>query len=361
MMFRFLFALSSLSILVGCGSDQKTTQPTKGKITESVYASGVVKSKNQYQVFSKSTGILQNILVKKGDPVKVGQIICNIQHNISGTQRENARLAANYAAISENKDRLRELLLAVQMSEKKLLNDSLLMVRQNNLWAQHIGTKVDKEQRTLQYENSKTNYESAVIRYKELKKQIELNAAQSANNLSISSEQVEDYEVRSAVSGRLYAFYKEPGEMVSPQQPLAVIGSADFFYLKLDIDENDIVKIKTGQKVFVSLDSYKGELFEAEVSLINPIMNEKTRSFEIEATFTKQPPVLYPNLTVEANIFIQAKENVLTIPRNYLIDDTYVLISAKEKKKVKVGLTDYQQAEILEGLTEKDKIYMPLP
>jgi multidrug efflux pump subunit AcrA (membrane-fusion protein) len=88
-------------------------------------------------------------------------------------------------------------------------------------------------------------------------------------------------------------------------------------------------------------------------------MNEKSRSFEVEASFTKQPKVLYPNLTVEANIILQTKENALTIPRNYLIDDEFVLLADNKKKKVKVGLKDFQKAEIVEGLNKEDKIYLP--
>ena len=55
------------------------------------------------------------------------------------------------------------------------------------------------------------------------------------------------------------------------------------------IDEYDIAKIKPGQKVFVSMDSYKGQVFEATVSKIQPIMDNRLRSFEIEAIFISKP------------------------------------------------------------------------
>ena len=108
------------------------------------------------------------------------------------------------------------------------------------------------------------------------------------------------------------------------------------------------------------MDSYKDQLFEASITKVNPLMNERTRTFEVEANFTKSPDMLYPNLTLEANIVLRTKENALTIPRKYLIDDEFVMISKKEKKKVKIGLKDYQKAEILEGLTKEDKIYIDL-
>jgi multidrug efflux pump subunit AcrA (membrane-fusion protein) len=71
------------------------------------------------------------------------------------------------------------------------------------------------------------------------------------------------------------------------------------------------------------------------------------------------PGKLYPNLTAEANIIIQTHKNVLTIPKNYLIDDEYVLVNDNEKRKVKVGLSDYQHVEILSGLKAGETIYLP--
>jgi hypothetical protein len=88
-----------------------------------------------------------------------------------------------------------------------------------------------------------------------------------------------------------------------------------------------------------------------------PYMNERTRTFTVEATFAQQPPRLFPNLTAEANIVIRSKDVALTIPRSYLLPDTSVMVSEKEKRKVEIGLKDYQKVEILRGLQEGETIY----
>lgn len=88
-------------------------------------------------------------------------------------------------------------------------------------------------------------------------------------------------------------------------------------------------------------------------------MNERSRSFTVEAGFVSKPPVLYPNLTMEANIVIQTKEHALVIPRNFLLNDTTVLVGKDEKRKVVTGLKDYQKAEIISGLSASDIIYRP--
>jgi multidrug efflux pump subunit AcrA (membrane-fusion protein) len=100
-------------------------------------------------------------------------------------------------------------------------------------------------------------------------------------------------------------------------------------------------------------------VFEATVRKINPIMNERSKTFTIEADFIKPPPALYPNLTCEANIIIQQKESALTIPRNYLLAGNKVMLENKELRKVVVGLKDYEKVEILGGLTEQDIILKP--
>ena len=120
-----------------------------------------------------------------------------------------------------------------------------------------------------------------------------------------------------------------------------------------------MVRVTIGQKVVVTLDSYKGKVFEAIVDKIYPIMNERSRTFKIEAHFVDAPTKLYPNLTAEANIIIQIKKEVLTIPKSYLLDENFVLVNKDEKRKVKIGLSDYQNVEILEGLQANESIYRP--
>jgi multidrug efflux pump subunit AcrA (membrane-fusion protein) len=125
------------------------------------------------------------------------------------------------------------------------------------------------------------------------------------------------------------------------------------------VDENDMVRVALGQKALVTMDSYKGEVFEAIVDKIYPIMDARSRTFKIEAHFLKVPEKLYPNLTAEANIIIKTKENTITIPKSYLVDNEYVIVNNDEKRKVKTGLSDYQKVEILEGLKKDETIYMP--
>ena len=120
-----------------------------------------------------------------------------------------------------------------------------------------------------------------------------------------------------------------------------------------------MVRLKLKQEVLVSMDSYKNQTFEATIDKIYPIMDERSRTFKIEAHFVNPPQKLYPNLSAEANIVIQTKKNTLIIPKSYLMKDDSVLVDENVKRKVKIGLSDYQKVEILEGLKAEETIYKP--
>lgn len=348
-----------LLLFASCKSNEEKTHPTVESISESVYASGIVKSENQYQVFPTVSGLIKELFVSEGDLLKKGDPIMQVLDETIRLNAENAELAAKYAAVNANKDKLNELKMAIDLAKSKAKNDSLLLVRQRNLWAQQVGSLAELEQRELAYKNSVTNYEAAVLRYNDLKKQLEFAAQQAQNNLQISEGKEKDFTIRSETDGKVYSILKEKGEMVSPQSPVAIVGNANNFRMELQVDEYDIPKIQAGQKILVTLDSYKGQVFEARAVEINPIMDMASRSFTVEASFITRPPVLYPNLTVEANIVIRKKEKALTIPRSYLVDETYVLNEDKEKVKVSIGMKDYQKVEIVSGLTANDVILKP--
>ncbi len=346
-------------LLVSCKNKQEKIKPVQEQITESVYASGIIKSTHQYKVFSTVNGLIASIAVKEGDLVKKGDAILKLLNTHAKLNSENAALSANYTAKNNNIDKLNELKIATNLAKSKMIEDALMAKRQQNLWNGNIGSKYELEQKQFAYESSITAFQAAELRYQQLQKQINFQAKQSQNNLKIAYSLNSDFIIRADVDGKVYNITMKQGEMVNTLNPVAIIGDADNFMMELQVDEFDINRIKIGQNIILSMDSYKGKVFEATVTRINPIMNEKSKSFTVEAVFKKQPATLYPNLTCEANIVIQKKEKALIIPRNYLLTGDSVWINSREKRKVVIGLKDYQSVEILSGITPDDFIYKP--
>lgn len=351
--------LGVLILMVSCNTKQVTIKPIIKTITESVYASGVLKSQNQYNVFSNVSGIIKQVFVVENDTVVIGSPLFNIANESQILAEKNALLSVGFNTLSSNQGKLKESLANIDFAKQKMRSDELMLTRQQNLWSQGIGTKVEIEQKEMTLVNSKTIYQSALQKHNDLQKTLLFSAQQAQNNLSISRKNTNDYIVKSSINGKVYQINLHKGEMVSPQIPLAIIGDNTTYILEMQVDEYDIVSIKMGMKVLVVLNSYKDSVFIATVTKINPIMNAQSKTFTIEAAFAKPPSVLYPSISFEANILINTKKEALLIPRNYLQNDSIVFLKSGEQKIVRTGLKDFQMIEIISGIDKEDEIILP--
>ena len=304
---------------------------------------------------------MQTINVEVGQTITEGQALFQIESDKANLNTENAQLAYQLSKQDNNyiQDKISEMETKVQVAKDKLALDLSIYNRNKNIKKYNIISEVDYEKVELAYKNSKSNYEAAVKQLAQLKSQLQNDQSRNSINLKISQKTKADYTIKSAFYGELFDVLVKKGSMVTTQTPLAIIGKKNSYLLELEVDENDMVRVKLGQNMLVSMDSYKGKVYEAKVDKIYPIMDERSRTFKIEAHFLKTPQQLYPNLTAEANIVIKVRKDVITIPKSYLIDGEYVLVNKDEKRKVKVGLSDYQNAEILSGLTVDETIYLP--
>ena len=84
-------------LFYSCKSKIETIKPTLEPITESIYASGIIKSKNQYQAFATVSGIVKTVYVSDGDTVKVGSPILTLSNDAQKLNKQNAELAANFS------------------------------------------------------------------------------------------------------------------------------------------------------------------------------------------------------------------------------------------------------------------------
>ncbi len=345
--------------LVSCKEEVVTFKPERKKIIESIFASGYVKSKNQYDSYALVSGEIDEILVKEGDLVKAGQALIKLKNSIQDISEKNAALLAEYNDSKNNQGKIEEMNKMVELAKEKLSLDSSIYFRQKNLWQKNIGTKIDLEAKFLAYKNAKSAYSSAIQNLVDFKKLVNLNSLQAKNNLKISSEMEDNYIIRAKVDGQILAINREVGELVSPQLPLITIGNTSSYKLEMQIDENDIFDLKLGQKTYVKISSLPDTILIAYITKINPIMNERTKTFDVEAEFEKNPSKMFSNLSFEANIEIKSKENALVIPRNLLLEDSILLDKNENKIPVKIGLKNFEFAEVLSGLDESNELILP--
>ncbi len=349
-----------LLFLASCQSDQEKLKPEKTTITESVYASAIIQPDSLYQAYASVSGILDRNNVAEGDIVKKGEVILQVINTNPELNKENAKLSLelakeNYSGGAGILKGIEEEIAAALLSYN---NDSINYQRQKRLWDQNIGSKVEFDNRQLAFRLSRNKLDLLKNQYERSKNELLTKLRQAGNSYKTAQTTNTDFTVTSKINGKVYALYKNPGEIVSTMEPLAAIGSADVFLMELLVDEVDIVKIKTGQKVLVVLDAYANTVFEANVSKIYPRKDERSQTFKVEAFFDEPPGVLYPGLSGEANIVIAQQTDALVIPRDYLIEGNKVQ-TENGIITLTLGLQDLDRVQVLEGLTEDTYILKP--
>ena len=359
MISRF-FMIIIVFIPVSCHSDKGLIYPERKNITEWVYASVTVSPDSLYKAYASVSGILEKVLVKEGDSVSLGSELFKIRNTNPELAVEKLRLdyALALEYLNERSGPLKSLNDQIQAVRLKFRNDSINYCRQSNLWEKHIGSKAEYDAKKLAYDLSREELDRLQSEYLSTKRELEIRARQARLTLNSSRVTAGDFVIRSELDGKVYDIYKEKGELINSQEPLAILGSAKNFILMLLVDEVDIVKVAKGQLVLVSLDAYAGKTFKAIINRIIPDKDSRNQTFKIEALFIDQPGVLYPGLSGEANIAVNHIEDALVIPIRYLINDSLVR-TPDSLLSIKTGLRNFEYIEVTRGLNENTPLVLP--
>ena len=356
---NFLILIISITFLYSCKNEEQTT-PTRIAMTESIYSSVIIQPDSLYQVYAVISGILEKKFIEEGTLVFKNQSLFQITNTAPELNSRNAKLALdlakdNYSGNITLLDGIKEEINAAKL---KLKSDSINYVREKKLFEKNIVAKIDFEAKKLNYDLAKNNLIILQSKLNRTKNELLINVKQSKNNYSTSLVSTKDYTVRSSITGKVYSIDRKIGELIKTVEPIATLGSATHFIIRMLVDEVDIVKVIKGQQVLITLDAYKGQVFTAKVKRILPKKDERNQTFTVEAIFDNQPKVLYPGLSGEGNIVIAKRENVLTIPTEYLLEDDKVktdegLIS------IKTGLRNMDFVEVISGISDKTILYKP--
>ncbi|HEX7364027.1 MAG TPA: efflux RND transporter periplasmic adaptor subunit [Dehalococcoidia bacterium] len=133
------------------------------------------------------------------------------------------------------------------------------------------------------------------------------------------------------------------------------------------VDEIDILKIKTGQNAAISVDAVPNKTFTGKVSFISPFGTPDTNNvvkFPITIMLDPSEVALKGGLTATADITVSSAANVLLVPLSAVtITSTGSFVTVvdeatgmQEKREVTLGSQNLQFAEVLSGLKEGDKI-----
>ncbi len=181
--------------------------------------------------------------------------------------------------------------------------------------------------------------------------------------LKVAQEAYQPVPIVAPVSGEIIKKDLEIGELVASEKTLFVV--SDRLVLRLLVNEADIGKIKTGQKVSFTLESFPEE--EALGTVYSIAREGKNVSNVIQYEVLVTPNVVQrkwiAGMTVNAWFLIKEKKGVLTLPLSAIKRvgiQPFVVIEKPNKqwelKQVVCGEDDFQNIEILEGVNEKEGV-----
>ncbi len=215
-----------LGLIVSCDRHEEKIFPQVTPITESVYSSVTVQPDSLYKAFAVVNGIVDENLVEEGEMVKKGDPVVQIINSNPKLNEENARIALELARRNLRGDAtvLAGIQEELQAARLKFINDSVNYFRQKSLWEQQIGSKSNFESKKLAFETSSAAVEQLQNRYARTQNELQTQLLQAENNYRVSQTNATDFTVTSKINGKVYALLKNPGEIVTTNQPLASIG-----------------------------------------------------------------------------------------------------------------------------------------
>ncbi|MBU1137008.1 efflux RND transporter periplasmic adaptor subunit [Patescibacteria group bacterium] len=189
-------------------------------------------------------------------------------------------------------------------------------------------------------------------------KQAEANLLQSQAKLSKSV-------LRAPVKGLITAIKKEEGEVAQVNTLIISMISEDNFQVEANVSETEIAKVKLQDIAEMTLDALgPDEKFEGRIIEIDPAETVVSGViyYKIKSVFDAEDGRIKSGMTVNLDIVTDKKENVLSLP--YFVikqsnGNKYVEIFINgqiEKKTVQTGLEGETMVEVIDGLSEGEKV-----
>lgn len=325
-------AVSAAVLLAGAGgvmyygqssppaAAEATVAVERGTIQATVAATGTISAVNTVEISSRVTGLITEVHVNENDVVKAGQVLVVLDD--SSVKAQVAQYSAqleNYAGIYERSQRLTA-----------------------------IGG-----QSVQQLEADRTNYLVA------------------RSNYDNYATQLAYYVIKAPIDGVVIGKPTPAGQTVaqgiSTPQVIMTIADMSKMQIKVLVDETDIGRVKDGQTVAFTVDTYTDKTFTGRVTKIS---REATTSsnvvyYPVYVDVDLPEGLLYPTMTARVTIQVGESRDVLVVPLSAIKEEQgqkYVQVMAageSRKTAVKTGLSDDARIEIAGSLQAGDLVVVP--
>ena len=292
--------------------------------------SGVVKAKNQVDIYSEISAIIQEVHIQNGGEVKKGDPLVSLR-NIEYQEKYNQAQASLQIALAKNrqaeaklKEIQNELNRTKSLAEKGLTSDVTL---------QSIETQALSAEADVQLS------------------QAEVEQAQAT--LAENNEKLKRTIIRAPITGVVGNKNAEIGMTVSANTRLFTIGQLDTVKVEIILTDRMLQYITTGQRAEIYADNLPSGVISAPLTRISPFLHPITHSTEAEIVLGNPDQTLKSGMFTTVDVFYGESEKATIIPlsaiyENPLSGETGVYIAKDTSGKIPENLNELQAG----GLTE---------
>lgn len=346
----------------------QTASVERGLIISSVSASGQVLSVNIISANTKASGVVKEVFVKDGDVVKKGDKILEIDLDLQGEQK----YAAAWSSYLSAKNSLESAKVSQYSLQAEMFNqwDDFKSLAENSTYTDADGTP-NLGNRTLpEFIISQNDWLAAESKYKN--QQAVITQAQTAANNSWLNYQMASPLITAPANGIITSLMFAQGMSIgtldtgntTSNQKVATIQTEGLPIVSVNLSEIDVSRVELGQKATIILDSLPDKTFTGKVIGVDRIGQTTSGVTQYPAIIQLDlaAPEILPNMTVNASIVINRKDNVLLIPSSALQTQggqSYVSLlkdGQSQSVPVETGLVSDAQTEIVSGLNEGDLV-----
>jgi RND family efflux transporter MFP subunit len=312
----------------------------RGSVMQQLVVVGNLVGDATVAVVPRAAGRLQDISVRLGDRVSRGQRIAKIEDFELQEQvkQQEAALEVSRATIRQ---READLQLAQTNAE-----------RSRSLFARQLLPK-----QTL--DDTESRYQSAVA-------QLDLARAQNTQSTARLDElriNLANTVIVSPVNGFVARRAVDPGAFVGQNAPIVDVVDIGRVRLVANIVEKDLDQLRAGDDTMVEVDAFPGETFAGRIARVAPVLDPATRTASIEIEIPNPGFRLKPGMYARVTVTTDERKDALVVPANAVIDlggRRGVFLAAENDtvsfRPVSVGIDQDTQIEILQGLTEGDRV-----
>ena len=301
----------------------KLTSAKRAEIHRWITIPGTLKANQQATLYAKVAGYLANVAVDRGDAVKAGQLLGELE-------------------------------------VPELLADA---------------KKFEADVKVAEVELSRM--EEARKKAPDLVLPQALDKARAASSVALANLErtntlLHFAKITAPFAGMITGRFVDNGAFVpsatsgSAAQNAAIFTLMDFTTVRAQaaVPEVEVPFIRAGLPVKFSLEALPGKTFDTTVSRSNGVLDEATRTMLVEADMANADGTLRPGMYANIRIAVEKHTGVITVPVDALAmekTNAFVFKTADGKAKktaVKLGFNDGVNAEILEGISDGEGVIL---